>query len=149
MEETTAISPLGRRRDMKNLIQAERYKCSPSHPMKRRIDGITKNRIKRESFLHKYQRLSKVFNNSINTIQSKYSRPPELSPQANRSVTIRNSLPGLTKEQDDSVNKQEVLSYIDELSPQESWIHVCTDGSATNAIRDGGAECIIYLQGGQ
>ena len=64
---------------------------------------MTKNRIKRESFLHKYQRLSKVFNNSINTIQSKYSSPPESSPQVNRSLTIKNSIPGLTKEQDDSV----------------------------------------------
>ena len=54
MEETTAISSLGHRRDMRNLIQAERYKCSPSHPMKVRINGMTKNRIKRESFIHKY-----------------------------------------------------------------------------------------------
>ena len=136
MEETTAISLLGHRRDMKNLIQAERYKCSPSHPMKRRIDGMTKNQIKKKSFLHKYQRLSKVFNNSISTTQSKYSSPPESSPQVNRSLTIRNSIPGLTKEQDDSVKKQEALSYIDELYPQEAWIHVYTDGSATNAIRD-------------
>ena len=146
MEETTAISPLGHRRDMKNLIQAERYKCSPSHPMKRRIDGMTKDRIKRESFLHKYQRLSKVFNNSINTIQSKYSSPPETSPQVNRSLTIRNSIPGLTKEQDDSVKNQEAFSYIDELYPQESWIHLYTDGSATNATWDGRAGSIIYLQ---
>ena len=28
MEETTAIQPLSKRRDMRNIIQAERYKCS-------------------------------------------------------------------------------------------------------------------------
>ena len=110
MKETTAIAPLGHRRDMKNLIQAERYKCSPSHPMKRRIDGMTKKRIKREIFLHKYQRLSKVFKNSINTIQSKKSSLPESFPHVNRSLTIKNSIPGLTIEQDDSVKKQNALS---------------------------------------
>ena len=149
MEETTAIAPLGHRRDMKILIQAERYKCSPSHPMKRRIDGITKNRINRESFFHKYQRLRKIFNNSVNTIQSQYSSPPELFPQVNRSLTMGNSIPGLTKEQDDSVKKQESPSYIDELYPHDAWIHVYTDGSSTNAVRDSGAGSIVYLQGGQ
>ena len=67
----------------------------------------------------------------------------------NRSLTIRNTIPGLTKEQDDSVKKQEALSHIYELYPQEAWILVYTDGSATNAIRDGGAGSIIYFQGGQ
>ena len=67
----------------------------------------------------------------------------------NRSLTIRNTIPGLTKEQDDSVKKQEALSYIDELYPHDAWIHVYTDGSPTNTTRDGGAGSIIYLQGGQ
>ena len=137
MAETTAIAPLGHRRDMKNLIQAERYKCSPSQPMKRRIDGMTKNRIKRESFIHKYQRLRKVFNNSIKTIQSKYSSLLESFLQVNRSLTVRNSIPGLTKEQDDSVKKQEALSYIDELYPQDAWIHVYTDGLISNKCNPG------------
>ena len=48
MEEITAIQPLSKRRDMRIMIQAERYKCSPSHPMKTKIHGMTKNRIKRE-----------------------------------------------------------------------------------------------------
>ena len=143
MEETTAITPLSNRRNMRNLIQVEMYKCSPSHPMKMRINRITKNRIKRESFIHKYQRLRKVFSNSIKTIQSKYPSPSESFPQVNRSLTIRNIIPGLTKEQDDSVKKQEGLSYIDELYPQDAWIYVYTDGSATNATQDGGAGSII------
>ena len=126
MEETTAISSLGHRRDMRNLIQAERYKSSPSHPMKVRINGMTKNRIKRESFIHKYQRLNKVFNNSIKTIQSKFSSLPESFPQVNRSLTIRNTIQGLNKRQDDNIKKQQTLAYIDEHYPHESWIHVYT-----------------------
>ena len=40
MEETTAIPPLSKRRDKRTM--AERYKCSPSHPMKTKIHGMTK-----------------------------------------------------------------------------------------------------------
>ena len=48
MEETTAIQPLSKIRDMRN-IQAERYTCPPSHPMRKRADAMTKHRIKREA----------------------------------------------------------------------------------------------------
>ena len=112
MEETTAISSLGHRRDMRNLMQPDGYKCSPSHPMKIRINGMTKNRIKKESFVHKYQRLNKVFKNSIKTIQSKFSSLPESFPQVHRSLTIRNTIQGLTKGQDDNIKKQQTLGYI-------------------------------------
>ena len=132
---------------MRNLIQAERYKCSPSHPMKIRINGMTKNRRRRESFVYKYQRLNKVFKNSNKTIQSKLSSLPESFPQVNRSFTIRNTIQGLTKGQDDNIKKQQTLAYIDEHYPHESMIHVYTDGSATNAVQDGGAGSIIFLQG--
>ena len=45
MEEITAIQPLSKRRDMRIMIQAERHKCSPSHPMKTKIRGMTKNEL--------------------------------------------------------------------------------------------------------
>ena len=65
-----------------------------------------------------------------------------------RSLTIRNTIQGLTKGQDDNIKKQQTLANIDEHYPHESWIHVYTDGSATNAVQDGGAGSIIFLQGG-
>ena len=40
------------------------------------------------------------------------------------------------------------LSYIDDLYPQDTWIRVYTDGSATYAIQDGGAGSKIYLPDG-
>ena len=44
MEETTAIQPLSKR-DMRNIIQAERYKCSLSHPMRKRMDSNQKGKL--------------------------------------------------------------------------------------------------------
>ena len=37
----------------------------------------------------------------------------------------------------------------DERYPQEAWIHVFTDGSATNAVTNGGAGILVHFPGGQ
>ena len=44
MEQTTTIQPLQQRRQAKVLLQAEKYKCLPDHPMKESVEGRTKNR---------------------------------------------------------------------------------------------------------
>ena len=103
MDETTAIQPLSKRRDMRNIIQAERYKCLPSHPMRKRMDAMTKHRIKRESFIHKNNNLKKTYNNnSIKTIQCTYSSPPIMSEHTHRSITIRTTIPTVTRDQEDT-----------------------------------------------
>ena len=61
MEETTAIQPLNKRRDMRNIIQTERYKCSPSHLNKKRMGVIVMHRIKMESFIHQNNKLKKTY----------------------------------------------------------------------------------------
>ena len=147
MEEITAIQPLSKRRDMRIMIQAERYKCSPSHPMKTKIHGMTKNRIKRESFIHKTNTLSELYESSSNTVQSTYSSPPPCQ-NTTRSIYIRVTVPSVTRDQDDTSKKLLTLSYIDDLYPQDTWIRIYTDGSATDAIQDGGAASIIYLPDG-
>ena len=38
---------------------------------------------------------------------------------------------------------------IDEKYPQESWIHVYTDGSATNAVENGGEGILVHFPGGE
>ena len=61
MEQTTAIQPLQQRRQAKVLLQAEKYKCLPDHPMKEKVEGRTKNRIKRSSFTHEVKKLQKDY----------------------------------------------------------------------------------------
>ena len=98
MEKITAIQPLSKIRDMRNIIQAERHKCSPSHPMRKRMDAITKHRIKRESFIHKNNHLKNTYkNNSIKTVHCTYSSPPISSEHTNRSLIIRTTIPTVTK----------------------------------------------------
>ena len=45
MEETTAILPLSKMSEMRYIIQVERYTCSPSHPMMKIMETMTKHRI--------------------------------------------------------------------------------------------------------
>ena len=43
MERVTGVQPLGQRRDAKNMMQAEKFKCFINHPMKTRLEGLTKS----------------------------------------------------------------------------------------------------------
>ena len=122
MEETTAIQPLSKRRDIGNITQAERYKCSPSHPMRKRMDAMTKHRIKRKSFIHKNNLKNTYNNNSIKTVQCTYSSPPMSSTHTNRSLTIRTTMHTVTRDQEDTSKKLLTLSHIDDFHPQATWI---------------------------
>ena len=145
MEETTAIQTLSKRRDLRNITQAEKYKCSPSHPMKKRMDAMTKYLIKRESFIHKNTLKGTYNNNSIKTVQCTYSSPPMSSEHTKRSLIIRTTIPTVTRDQEDTSKKLLTLSHIDDFYPQATWIQVYTDGSATDTVQDGGAGSLIYL----
>ena len=147
MEETTAIQPHSKRRDMINIIQAERYKCPSSHPMRKRMDAMTKHRIKREIFIHKNNNLKKTYNNnSIKTIQCTYSTPPMSSKHTTRSLTVITTIPTVTRDQEDTSNN---FSRSHTLMTSTRNLHVYTDGSATDAVQDGGAGSLIYLPNGQ
>ena len=150
MEETTAIQPLSKRRDMRNSIQAERYTCSPSHPMRKRMDAMTKHRIKRESLIHKNNNLKRTYNNnSIKTVPCTHSSPPMSSEHTNRILTIGPTIPTVTRDQEDTSKKLITPSHIDYFYPQATWIHAYTDGSETDAVQDSGAGSLIYLPNGE
>ena len=71
------------------------------------------------------------------------------SEHTNRSLTIRTTIATVTRDQYDTTNTLLTLSHIDDLYPQATWIHVYTDGSATDAVHDGGTESLISLLNSQ
>ena len=87
-------------------------------------------------------------NNNIKTVQCTYSSPPMSPEYTNRSITIRTTIPTVTRYQEDTTMKLLKLSHFDYFYPQVTWIHVYTDCSATNAIQDGGAGSLISLPNG-
>ena len=71
------------------------------------------------------------------------------SEHTNRSLTIRTTIPTVTRDQGVTSQKLLTLSHIDEFYPQATWIHVYTDGSVTDTVQDGGAGSLIYLPNGE
>ena len=115
------------------------------------MDAMTKHRIKRESFIHKNNNLKRTYNNNsiIYLYLYTYSIPPMSSEHTNRSLTIRTTIPTVNKRLRRCIQKLLTLSHIDDFYPQATWIHVYTDGSATDAVQDGGAGSLIYLPNGE
>ena len=58
MERLTVVQPLGQRRDDKDMMQAEKLKCITYHPMKTRLEGLTKKQLERNRFVHESKELS-------------------------------------------------------------------------------------------
>ena len=58
MEELTANPPLSLRRDAKALMLANKYQFLPNHPMKQKLEGLTKSRLQRSSFVHEVKKLT-------------------------------------------------------------------------------------------
>ena len=125
------------------MTQAEKFKCMTNHPMKTRLEGLTRNRLKRSSFVHVSKKLSRQFHNRLPQSILPFF-PPDMSEPWVTDITdikVHTTVPSLSGRdiQDDAVKQSLTLAMIAERYPQEAWIHVFTDGSATNAVtRSGG-----------
>ena len=66
MEKLTEIQPLHERRQTKVILQANNYKFHPDHPMRNMLEGFTKNRLKRSSFVHEAKKLNREYASELN-----------------------------------------------------------------------------------
>ena len=153
MEEVTGIQSLEKRRHMKILTQAEKFKCQQGHPMKTRIAGYTRKRIKRESFVSRAKKLQRDYTGDL----PNQTTPPDLNNSKPweeiglEDITIRTEIPHLGPDDlhADTVKSNIARSHCEELYPQEAWVHAYTDGSATKAVRDGGAGVFLRHPNGE
>ena len=153
MERLTGLQPLGQQRDAKNMMQEEKFSCLTNHPMKTRLEDLTKNRLKRSSFVHESKKLSRQFHDRLPQSTLPFL-PPDMSEPWVTDITdikVHTTVPSLSDgdTQDDTVKQSLTLAMITERYPQEAWIHVFTDGSATNAVTNGGAGILVHFPGGQ
>ena len=152
MEEVTGVQPLQDRRNMKTLLQAEKFKCQLNHPMKAKVEGPTRSRLKRDSFANRVKKLEREHLSHLPTL----TIPPTLyhyRPWEDTSLarmTICTSIPKLSSRDlvADLVRCNETRAYCEDLYPQEAWIQAYTDGSATKAVADGGAGVFIQFPDG-
>ena len=91
-----------------------------------------------------FQRFTKA---EVTQCNQHNSSPPPCE-NTTRSIDIQVTVHAVTRDQDDTSKKLLTLSYIDDFYPQDTWIRIYTDGSATDAIQDGEAGSILYLPNG-
>ena len=152
IEDVTAIPPLTKRRETKALMQASKYQHLPDHPMKEKLESLTKNGLKRNSYIHETKQLLRKYSTQLGqpTAPLSASDLPEPWKYELSNLTINTAVPGLTSNTTDGTAKKSLTqAMINKLYPSETWTHVYTDGSATAAIKDGGAGIFISFTTGR
>ncbi|BFZ07875.1 hypothetical protein BsWGS_10914 [Bradybaena similaris] len=147
MLKITNIQSLSHRRDTKTMIQMDKYNSMQMHPMKARLDEPVLERLKRSSFVHQGKKLQRQHQADLplNTMPLKPTLQPVLWEQASDNLQISTSINGLELGQDynELQKRTATLSMIQERYPEHTYIQAYTDGSAVNAVRNGGAG--IYI----
>ena len=153
MEKTTNIQPLADRRDAKILVQAEKLKSLQEHPMRNRMNKPTRSRLKsRSSFIHESRNLAGVHQvEDPPTIPIKMTDLPQPWKKDHKKLKISSTVPGVLQgdTQDGYAKRALTEALIADLYPKEAWIHAYTDGSAKNAVTDGGAGIFIQTPEGE
>ena len=153
LEDLTAISPLIMRRQSKAMIQATKFQCIQEHPMGARLKQLSSGRLKRTSFVTEVKALQRKHKTKLPATLQPHLPPINERPWEDnlKNITINTTVQNLTKknEQSNEVKKSLTMAMIEEQYPQESWIQVYTDGSATNAVKNGGAGIYIKYPTGE
>ena len=106
--------------------------------MKTRLEGLTKNRLKRSSCVHEDKKLTRQFQDRLPQSTLSFSPPDMLEPWVTdiTDIEVHTTVPSLSDGDtlDDTVKQSLTLAMTAERYPQEDWIHVLTDGSATNVV---------------
>ena len=147
MQKITTMQTLSYRRDTQTMIQMEKFSSIQSHTMKTRLDDLALGRLKRSSFVHRGKRLKRQYQADLpmRTTLLKPTLYPVPWEQASGTIQINTSVSGLAPgdESNDLQKRSAALGMIHENYPEQSWIHVYTDGSATSAVKNGGAGIFI------
>ncbi|KAK7093030.1 hypothetical protein V1264_008689 [Littorina saxatilis] len=153
MEETSSIPPLAKRREQKAMLQANKFRCSENHPMKERLQTLSSGRLKRSSFAVEARALNRkhqeTLPNQVIPISFSLDAPPWEDRE--ETVTVQTTIPHINNkgEHSDQALKALTLATLEERYPDDAWIRVYTDGSATNAVKSGGAGVHIQYPGGE
>ena len=142
LESITGLESLEDRRDTKLLKQAAKFKRLPDHPMHNRLTKPTKGRLKRGSFVHQTRILERRHQELLDQdpkVIPGYLDNPSWSEDVGPSIQC--SVPGVGPKdsQNSAAKKALTLAYIEEQYPSQTWTHIYTDGSAEEAVRNGGA----------
>ena len=148
MEKTVNVEPLERRRSLKILIQGEKLRRLPSHPLHTNLAQPTQNRLKRQSLNHQYKELSRTHQD---TVDVSIELLTDLAWQPDRETDIQMflSVSGITSEEQlPGELRNLTLALIADRFSHTAWTHVYTDGSAEEGVKNGGRGVYIRYSDG-
>ena len=134
------------------LTQTEKIRRLPGHPLQKKLAAPTKNRLKRQSLNHLARDLRRthedILDPQINEGNNLCSRDWN---QDDLRATIFLEVPGLLPAEQQIPAQQMALTLemLEEKYPQAGWTHIYTDGSAEEAVRNGGSGVFVRTPTGQ
>ena len=147
MQKVTDLQPLEMRREQKTLIQGEKMKRLPSHPLHQKLRETPKHRLKRKSINHVMNDLQSQHPDILETSLSNCEKLGVTTwTQTEQPLDVRFDVPGIHQKASQSaeVLKALTLEMIDTTYPYPDWIQAYTDGSSEEAVRNGGGG--IYIK---
>ena len=142
------VEPLERRRSLKILIQGEKLRRLPSHPLHTNLAQPTKNRLERQSLNHQYKELSGTHQDIVD-VPEELLTDPAWKPDREADIHMFLSVPGITsKEQLPGELRNLTLALITDKFPRNVLTHVYTDGSAEEGMKNGGSGVYIRYSDG-
>jgi len=145
MEATSHLSTLHERRDEKLLRQNEKMKRLPSHPLHTKLQAPTKNRLKRKSPNHAIKTLQQTHGTALAIADHPVEPLLDYEDWSLESPSIVLGIPGISNKNEytDTELKCFTLEHLDKNYPNDNWTRVYTDGSAEDAVRNGGGGIFI------
>ena len=147
MEKYPSLQSLEDRREEKVFIHSEKFLRMPTHPMHTELKKSTKNRLKRTSFNHMSKSLHHRNEDLLPASSAEIDMLPDFEEPDNllEDVTIITKVPGIEGKEHQAPQVLKALTQemiADEYNTSE-WTHVYTDGSAEEAVKNGGAGFFI------
>ena len=135
-------------RSLKILIQGEKLRRLPYHPLHTNLAQPTRYRLKRQSLNHQYKELSRKNQDTVDT-PVELLTDPVWRPDREADVQMFLSVSGITsKEQLPRELRNLTLALTAGRFPQNVWTHAYTDGSAEEGMKNSGSGvCIGYPDG--
>ena len=146
METISGLESMGDRREVKQVIQLEKMKRLQHHPMREIVTKGTKGRLKRLSSLHKARKSSQDLEIPAQDRPEPMNTTSATTWSMQKRPEIRDSIEEVGKKTQVPVEQLTHITqkYIEHHFPSGEWIRVYTDGSATEAVRNGGGR--VYIE---
>ena len=152
LESITGLQSMEDRKDIKVMTQAQKFKRLDRHPMQNRMKMPTKGRLKRPSFIHESRALerehSEILEHTACPLLQNAAVPPW---KKSFYPAIQTSIPGIGSKETQSGLARYAMAqaHIQDNFPSDQWTHAYTDGSATEATRNGGGGVYIQYKDGE